>query len=197
MPNELDDAIAELRRVTKPGCIWCEDDFATDIFPDPIDRATATILNAVLSGNLIPLDQHNALMAAMVGVGAGKCERAATNDLAYAAKYPDEARKYEDRAHRAEGLSSTIRALTQADATAALERLISRAREEERERCAKVIIAEAASIKAEEADNLAWGGPDPRGADARGFALKQVTKLRKIAAALSEPPAIRADVREG
>lgn len=101
----LTDALAELRRVTEQG--------------DPMeagvpDHAVATILNAALSGDLIPRETALAMVAAVVE----KAAKAVTGRTWNGVEWHDDLRN-----------ASIVRALTDADATAALDAMISRARE--------------------------------------------------------------------
>lgn len=108
MPD-LTDAIEKLRRAKD-----------SDAFTDASALAARLVCEAALSGDLIPLAHHNAMMAATVEKAA---ERAA-NGVFLFTEGEDEDNKLGDR------VRDHVRALTDADATTALAEAISRAREE-------------------------------------------------------------------
>lgn len=54
----------------------------------------------------------------------------------------------------------------------------------ERSACSAMVHDAATAIEDDERDNLTWGGPDPRGADARWINLENAKRLRELAKSL-------------
>ncbi len=114
--RDLETALAELISVTEGpamGQPWVPADFVSDTTGEAFATVVATILNAVLSGDLVP----KALLAAANEAAADFVGNEAPS-------FPDEV------AWCVEDLAQAIRAITHADAHAALDAMISRAREE-------------------------------------------------------------------
>lgn len=76
-------------------------------------------------------------------------------------------------------VEETIRALITPDAMSALEAYRDREVAKALREAAGMLDVAAKAIEAEEADNLTWGGPDPRGTDARYYRLEEANSLRK------------------
>lgn len=113
--HDLETALAELISVTEGpamGRPWVPADFVSDTTGEAFATVVATVLNAVLSGDLIP----KALLAAANEAAADFVGNEAPS-------FPDEV------AWCVEDLAQAIRTLTPADAQAALDAMISRARE--------------------------------------------------------------------
>lgn len=69
--TDLTDAVAELRRVSGDAKTWDCWDITSSPTPAPLDHAIATILNAVLSGDLLTREQHFAAIGAVLAEAAG------------------------------------------------------------------------------------------------------------------------------
>lgn len=120
---DLNDAIAELQGKGD----WFADEF--EDFDERLRSPLATILNAVLSGQLIPLETCNARVAAVVREAAGVDFPKDWRDAAHAVH--DRKGILKAQATWSAGFNAcrdAIRALTPADHTAALDAMISRAR---------------------------------------------------------------------
>ena len=136
--DPLADALAELRRafpmIDSP---WTGDDFAPNGIVDAIDRAIATILNAALSDEIMPREEHLALMATANEAAAWVIEPLPQGE---------DGRYFRIQGFHEEGcchkddtlimvnriLVDRVRALTTADQRAALDRMIQAARADER-----------------------------------------------------------------
>ena len=130
---DLNDAIAELISVhVGPGMgIPFEPlDFANETTGRAFATVIATILNAAASGQLLPLETCNARVAAMVEAAATDCDRMA-GEIADAVLtgLPEQARIREGMESAFTKAAARIRTLVTADHTAALDAMISRARE--------------------------------------------------------------------
>ena len=122
---DLNDAIAELRRVTPADDPWQGRDlgpYETPELASPTDNAIATILNAVLSGQLLPLETCNARVDAMVEAAAADCDRMA-GEIADAVLtgLPEQARIREGMEAAFTKAAARIRAALRANATDASE----------------------------------------------------------------------------
>lgn len=122
---DLNDAIAELQGKGD----WFADEF--EDFDERLRSPLATILNAAASGQLLPLETCNARVAAMVEEAAADCDRMA-GEIADAVLtgLPEQARIREGMESAFTKAAARIRTLVTADHTAALDAMISRAREE-------------------------------------------------------------------
>ena len=183
----LAEAIAQLHTISGTDNLWAERDFNT--LPGQ-DRMTATILNAVLSGQLIPLEACNARVAAMVEAAATDCDRMA-GEIADAVLtgLPEQARIREGMEAAFTKAAARIRTLVTADHTAALDAMISRARADGMREALNIANMNAWRHQGEDAHS--------KGMDAGARHQSQVIH-DAITAALAEPPAaIRANAGEG
>ena len=183
----LAEAIAQLHTISGTDNLWAERDFNT--LPGQ-DRMTATILNAVLSGQLIPLEACNARVAAMVEAAAADCDRMA-GEIADAVLtgLPEQARIREGMESAFTKAAARIRTLVTADHTAALDAMISRARADGMREALNIANMNAWRHQGEDAHS--------KGMDAGARHQSQVIH-DAITAALAEPPAaIRANAGEG
>lgn len=121
---DLNDAIAELRRVTPADDPWEAEDFPNGDDPRirPIDHAIATIINAVLSGDMIPRETHLAAVGAAYQAAAkGRFRATVRHDGAEVGDLPWLEEFWAIR-------YDAILALAPPDAAAALERAVKAAR---------------------------------------------------------------------
>ena len=109
MTDKLNDAIAEVRRVSPANDPWCADDLCAG--RAPIDDSIATILNAVASGDLITREAADARAGALLREAAGIASR-----------------HWEGEPEDTIAMESELLALAP-DATAALERALMKSRE--------------------------------------------------------------------
>ena len=124
--DALAEAFAQLHTISGTDNLWAEKDFNT--LPGQ-DRMTATVLNAVLSGQLIPLEACNARVAAVVEAALAQAGLAIANlEIGYHDGVSGDWHPYPGPTILSAGCAA-IRAITPADAQAALDAMISRARE--------------------------------------------------------------------
>lgn len=130
--DNLETALAELISVTEGpamGQPWVPADFVSDTTGEAFATVVATVLNAVLSGQLIPLETCNARVAAMVEAALAQAGLAIANlEIGYHDGVSGDWHPYPGPTILSVGCAA-IRALTPADAQAALDAMISRARE--------------------------------------------------------------------
>ena len=191
--DNLEAALAELISVTEGpamGRPWVPADFVSDTTGEAFATVVATILNAVLSGQLIPLETCNARVDAMVEAAAADCDRMA-GEIADAVLtgLPEQARIREGMEAALTKAAARIRALVTADHTAALDAMISRARADGMREALNIANMNAWRHQGEDAHS--------KGMDAGARHQSQVIH-DAITAALAEPPAaIRANAGEG
>ena len=121
MTDPIAAAIAHIRRITPSNDPWTAKDIAFESeAPDEIDDSIATILNAVVAGQLILADALEAERAKVAE--AYRAAACVTVDMG--PRYDGRSVHY----HIPERVKGAIRALTPADAKAALSKMLAQAR---------------------------------------------------------------------